>query len=254
MPRRYYRKSGFKKTYRRKPKSTFSYYKRRSSKQQAYQIAKLDRRIDTVYKNLGGAVRRVEYPSSLGYTWPDSMTVSNPININNFDLTFRPSGQASLDEILFRGVYCKVDIKFKYPVITYSATASTTPTIWYRFIVIQYRQGGESLTLDDFITNTNNEKGIHDPFNEDSGTKAKILKDVKVFINQSKPERHFTLKFKKHFRLKYTTGVSVPKNNIRLFWMTYNQGANTDNISSYGTQCAASMTITPYSYQIYDKV
>ena len=244
MPRYYkkYTRSGGRKRRYTKSKSTFSYYKQRSSKQQAYQIAKLDKRIDTVYKNLGGTVKRVEYPSSIGYNWPDTLAVANPINLNNFDLTFKPQGQTGVEEILFRGIYVKVDIKFKYPVVTYSATTSTTPTIWYRFIVIQYRQAGESYTIDDFITHTDSEKGIHDPFNEDSNTKARILKDVKVCIDQTHPERHFTLKFKRHFRIKYAQGVSNQKNTIRLFWMTYNQGANADNISSYGTQCAASMT------------
>ena len=251
MPRRYYRR---KRRFSKKKKTTFYYYKRRGAKQQAYQISKLNKRINRVYKNLGGTVQRVEYPSSIGYTWPDSMSVASPIQINNFDLTFKPQGQTNVQEILFRGIYAKIDIKFKYPVVTYSATSSTTPVIWYRFVAIQYKQVGENYTLDDFISHTDSEKGIHDPFNEDSGTKAKILKDVKVYIDQSHPERHFTLRFKRRFRIKYAAGVNGnQKNTIRLFYMIYNQGANSDNISSYNKQCAAIMTITPYSYQIYDK-
>ena len=60
MPRRYRKKST--KRYAKK-KSTFYYYKKRSAKQQAYQISRLNKRINSVYKNLGGTVERIELPA-----------------------------------------------------------------------------------------------------------------------------------------------------------------------------------------------
>lgn len=253
MPRKYYRKRTSKKgTYRKGKRSTFSYYKSRSSKAQAYQISKLDKRINAVYKNLGGEVARIQSNSAYGQSWPDSLAVANPAFTNQLTLTLTPQGQTP-SEILYRGCYCNVDIGFKYPVVKYSATSGTTPVIWTRIIVIQYYQAGESYSINDFITNTGSLTGIFEPLNEDCGTKARILKDMRISIDQEHPERHFKLKFKRRFRIKQAQGVSIQKNHIQIFYMSYNMGADTNNISNYGTQCAASIFFKPYNYVIYDK-
>lgn len=254
MPRKFTKKFT-KKGYgsRRKSRSTFSYYKSRSSKAQAYQIAKLDKRINTVYKNLGGEVVRYEASSLSGTTWPESMVVAGPIKSGSVELTLTPSGQ-NPKEILYRGVYANVNIRFKYPVVTYSATANTTPTIWVRFLVIQYYQAGEAYQLGDFLNfDSSNPDGIFNPLNEDVGTKARILKDFRVSIDQRIPERHFKIKVKKHFRVKKADGVSTQKGTIMLYYITYNQAANSDNIGSYSPNAAAYIDIKPYNYMIYDR-
>ena len=252
MPRKYSKSKKYTKR-GRKSRSTFSYYKKRSAKAQAYQISKLDKRINAVYKNLGGEVSRITSQSSGGHVWPDSMTVSNPAANTYLPITLTPQGQTP-SEIMYRGCYVNIDIGFKYPVITYSATAGTTPTIWYRFILIQYYQGGESYSLNDFISNTTVQSGIFEPLNEDVGTKARILKDIKVCIDQTHPQRHLKLSVKRHFRIKQAAGVSIQKNYIQLYMLTYNMGADSNNISNYGPQCAATCTIKPWNYVIYDKV
>ena len=252
--RKYSRKSykPYKKGYKSRSRSTFSYYKSRSSKAQAYQIAKLDKRINTVYKNLGGEVSRVEPSSSYGTTWPESMAIASPIKNGSVEMTLTPSGQTP-KEILYRGVYAKINIYFKYPVVTYSATASTTPTIWFRFLLVQYYQAGENYTIGDFITNYSSYDGLFEPLAEDVGTKARIIKDVRMCINQDKPERHFKLKYRKHFRVKKADGVTYQKGQMVLYWLTYNQAANTDNIGNYSANAAAYLDIKPYNYMIYDK-
>lgn len=251
MPRKY---SKSKKSFRRgrKSRSTFSYYKKRSAKAQAYQISKLDKRINAVYKNLGGEVVRINAPTVGGHTWPDSMAVASPSANTFVPITLTPQGQTP-SEIMYRGCYCNIDIGFKYPVVSYSATSSTTPTIWYRFLLVQYYQAGESYSIQDFLGNITVQSGIFDPLLEDVGTKARILKDIRVSIDQTHPERHLKLSVKRHFRIKQASGVSIQKNYVQLFVLTYNQGADTNNISSYGTQCAAICTVKPWNYIIYDK-
>lgn len=249
MPRKYYRK---KRRFSKKKKSTFYYYKRRGAKQQAYQISKLNKRINRVYKNLGGTVERVQSGVSYGNGWPDTYNVAQPGMNGTCYLTLTPQGQTP-QEILYRGCYANIDISFKYPVSTYSATTSTSPVVWYRFIVIQYFQAGESYTIQDFITNTTVQAGIFEPLNEDCGTKARILRDFKVCINQQHPERHLKLRFKRRFRIKQAQGVNIQKNTIQLFWLTYNMGADSNNIGTYGPQCATLFSIKPFNYMIYDK-
>lgn len=250
MPRRYYRKKYSRKG--SKKMTTFKYYKKRSAKQQAYQIARLDKKIKNVYKNLGGTVDRIVSSAAYGNGWPDTYNVANPTMNNSCYLTLTPQGQTP-EEILYRGCYANIDIAYKYPVITYAATSSTSPVIWYRFIVIQYYQAGEAYTIQDFISNVQVQAGIFEPLNEDCGTKARILRDIKVCINQQHPERHLKLRFKRRFRIKQAQGVSIQKNTIQLFWLSYNMGADTSNIASYGTQCATTFTIKPFNYVIYDK-
>ena len=251
MPRRYYRKSSTRKYYKRRPKSTFSYYKKRSSKQQAYQIAKLDKRISAVYKNLGGTVERITHSAYAIAQWGTSTPTSTNIN-NHFNLTMQPQGQTP-KEIMYRGCSINIDAFYVAPPITYAVSSTTTPIIWVRILVIQYRQAGETYSAADFITNYTSQRGIFEPLNEDSGTKARILKDYKFKLDQQHPDKHFKLKFNRHFRIKQADGVTVQKNTIDVFTIAYNQGAEPGNLATWGSQCYATITAIPYNYIIYDK-
>ena len=252
MPR-YYRKRYSKKSYKSsRPKSRFYYYKKRSSKQQAYQISKLDKRINAVYRNLGGTVERITHSAYAIAQWGSSAPTATNIN-NHFNLTLTPQGQTP-KEILYRGCYLNIDASFVAPPITYAVSSTTTPTIWVRVIVIQYRQAGETYSAADFITNYTTSRGIFEPLNEDCGTKARILKDYKFKLDQKSPDKHFRLRFKRHFKIKNADGVSVQKNVIDVFTIAYNQGAESGNVATWGSQCYANIIATPYNYVIYDKV
>lgn len=249
MPRRYYRRKYTRRSGRKM--STFKYYKKRSSKQQAYQIAKLDKRINAVYKNLGGTVERITHTAYAIAQWGTSVPSATNIN-NHFNLTMTPQGQTP-KEILYRGCYLNIDASFVAPPITYAVSSTTTPTIWVRILVIQYRQAGESYSINDFITNITTSRAIFEPLNEDCGTKARILKDYKFKLDQKSPDKHFKLKFKRRFRIKQADGVTVQKNVIDVFTVAYNQGAESGNIATWGSQCYANISAIPYNYVIYDR-
>lgn len=249
MPRRYYRRKYSRKPSRRM--TTFKYYKKRSSKQQAYQLARLDKRINAVYKNLGGTVERITHAAYAIAQWGSSAPTATNVN-NHFNLTMMPQGQTP-KEILYRGCYLNIDAAFVAPPISYAVSSTTTPTIWVRILVIQYRQAGETYSAADFITNYTSQRGIFEPLNEDSGTKAKILKDIKFRLDQRTPDKHFKLRFKRRFRIKQADGVQVQKNTIDVFTIAYNQGAESGNVATWGSQCYANITAIPYNYIIYDK-
>lgn len=249
MPRRTYRRRYRRRTTRKM--TTFKYYKKRSAKQQAYQLSRLNKRINAVYKNLGGTVERITHAAYAIAQWGPSAPTSTNTN-NHFYLTMTPQGQTP-KEVLYRGCYLNIDAQYVAPPITYSATTTTTPTIWVRILVIQYRQAGEVYSAADFITNFNSLRGIFEPLNEDSGTKARILRDVRFKLDQRIPDRHFKLKFKRRFRIKQAEGVTVQKNTIDVFTIAYNQGAESGNVATWGSQCYANITAIPYNYIIYDK-
>ena len=261
MPRRYYRtrsagstpsRSVSGKYYKRKSKSTFSYYKKRSSKQQAYQIAKLDKRIDAVYRNLGGTVERIERTNPYLLSWGTS-TPTGTVKNQHFEVTMQPTGQTP-NEILYRGCYVLVNANFVAPPIMYSATTTTTPIVWYRIIAIQYKQAGEDYTMQDFLKDVTISSAIFDPLLEDVGTKARILKDIRFRLDANHPEKHLRLRFNRRFRIKQASGINgCQKNTIHMFAISWNQGAETGNIATWGSQCAVDCTFKPYNYIIYDK-
>lgn len=247
MPRYYRKRYQKKKTF-----SKSNLYRKRGSKSQANQIYRLNKRISNVYKNLGGTCSRLVPQGALpGISWPDALAQQNPYLGTNFAWTYYPNNNLP-PEMLFRGMYMNVDIAFKYPVVTYSMNGATTPTIWFRIFAVQWKQAGEDYTINDFLTNYQSLTGIHEPFAEHTGNKCKVILDVKTFINQDKPERHFKLKYKKHFKIKQVQGVGVQKNHVKVFIISYNQGADQFNYAAYGVQAAALLTVSRYNYVVYD--
>lgn len=248
MPRRYYRRRYKRKTSKLTKRKIFG---RRSAKSQASQIYRLNKRINNVYRNLGGTVSRITHAAYAIAQWSNAVPAATNVN-NHFVLTMSPTNNPP-EEVLYRGCYVNIDASFVSPPITYSAASTATPTIWVRILVIQYREAGKSYSINDFLTNYQSERGIFEPLNEDCGTKAKIIKDLKFKIDQKNPNKHFKLRFRRRFRVKNAQGVQAQQHQIDVFTIAYNQGAEAANVASWGSQCYANLLATPYNYVIYDK-
>ena len=187
MPRRYYRKKKFTK--KSKTFSKYNLYKRRSAKSQAYQIGKLNKKVNSIYRRVKPDILRYE-PSVSDYTianWISGSLASQTLTLRGLNTLLNDSKYSNVDYVNIRDYYLNLKLKYKFPPTTLGTPElSASPIILARMVIIQYRQDVESgIPLGDVFQGTGL-PAVLNPLKEHINERGKILCDKVLRLTPAK--------------------------------------------------------------------
>ena len=218
MPR-YFKRSykRYNRKYKGKKLTKFNLYKNRSSKAQAYQISRVNKKVNTIAKQLRPTTYRIiGNQSYIG--WGAGLQVATPIaksNPGHIMTIFPPVN--GIEHCNYHGCRIHVDFMFDYPSSTYSVASNTTPEVVARFILIQYKSKRAQIGWADLTTNNPVMAGVFEPLDLHVNSKVKILKDFRLTINQKTPARHFNIKYNKNTHCCVSLLYKIFKLSLNLF-------------------------------------
>lgn len=224
-----------------KRKSTYSkkrkYFKNRSSKSQAGQLYRLDKKVRRISKGLQGE-KHTYYVSNGGtdyfQNWSTATDINTVKNATVSCLTLR-SG------ILYAYIHSTtvyVNFRLLQP-NTYSATESGTSTVFARLIFCRMKSatGSPPTPQQIFGSRTDQMTVFNGPLQEDITNAWVILKDVKIKLTADYPSYNRKFKFRIYKKWEDTATGNVDENTVYCVYKLFNlEAPRTTNYCDFGLQ------------------